>query len=107
MDEERIMIIIGQLMDKMTENQRLQTLAKENGLTYKPIMDLSDTAIDDIITSMVALVLAKSVNDKDYELLVRTGIQKRSLKASIINKYKDQAGEYLNKYKMSLVSTAV
>lgn len=107
MTEERVMIIIGQLMDKMKKNQELQTLAKQNGLTYKPIVDFSDESIDNIVTSMVSLALASMAKDKDYELLVRTGIQKRSLKVSLINKYKDQAIEYLTKYKESLVANPI
>jgi len=103
MTEERIMTIIGQLMNKMRNNQELQILAKENGLTYKPVVDFDEATIDNIITSMVALTLASMANDEDYALLVRTGIQKRSLKVDIINKYKDQAIEYLNKYKDNLV----
>lgn len=103
MNEDRIMTIIGQLMEKMRSNQELQNLAKENGLSYKPVVDFDEATIDNIITTMVALTLASAANDKDYELLVRTGIQKRSLKVELVNKYKDQAISYLNKYKSNLV----
>lgn len=106
MNEERIMTIIGQLMSKMRNNQELQKLAKEQGVTFKPSVEFSDESIENIVTSMVALTLASMVNDKDYELLVRTGIQKRSLKVQIINKYKDQAIAYLNKYKSDLIGAA-
>lgn len=107
MNEERVMTIIDQLMNKMRTNQELQILAKENNLSYKPIMDFDDNTIDNIVTSMVALVLASMSNDEKYQLLVRTGIQKRSLKVEIINKYKDQAIEFLNKYKENLIKTPV
>ena len=107
MNEERILNIISQLMDKLSNTQRLQNLAKENDLAYKPVIDFSDEAIDNIVTSMIALTLASQAKDSRYDLLVRTGIQKRSLKTEIINDFKDEALHYLDLYKRKLVSAQV
>lgn len=104
MSDERIMTIIGQLMSKMRDNQALQNLAKENGLSYKPVMDYDDATIENVVISMIALTLASMAKDEAYTLLTRTGIQKRSLKVEIINKYKDQAIEYFNRYKETAAS---
>lgn len=104
MSDERIMAIIGQLMSKMRDNQALQNLAKENGLSYKPVMDYDDATIENVVISMIALTLASMAKDEAYTLLTRTGIQKRSLKVEIINKYKDQAIEYFNRYKETAAS---
>lgn len=107
MNEERILGIITQLMDKLSNTQRLQNLAKENGLAYKPVIDFSDEVIDNIVVSMIALTLASQAKDSRYDLLVRTGIQKRSLKTEIINDFKDEALHYLDLYKRNLVSAQV
>ena len=56
-NEERILGIISQLMDKLSNTQRLQNLAKENDLAYKPVMDFSDEAIDNIIDSIRPLMV--------------------------------------------------
>lgn len=107
MNEERILGIISQLMDKLSNTQRLQNLAKENDLAYKPVIDFSDEAIDNIVVSMIALTLASQAKDSRYDLLVRTGIQKRSLKTEIINDFKDEALHYLDLYKRNLVAPQV
>ena len=106
-NEERILGIISQLMDKLSNTQRLQNLAKENDLAYKPVMDFSDEAIDNIVVSMIALTLASQAKDSRYDLLVRTGIQKRSLKTEIINDFKDEALHYLDLYKRNMIAPQV
>ena len=102
MDEstrESILTRVGQLFDKMHQNQQLQQLASANGMDIKNSVHLTDDTIDNYVTSAVALVIAKQSNDPRYAKLVNTGLEKRSLKIEIINDYKTQANELINEYR--------
>ena len=82
---------VGTIMTKQAQNQRLQELAKNNGLDVK-----------NTLLSTVALMLAKRSQDSDYDALVRAGMQHRKLKTELINKYKDQANQWIERYKSSI-----
>lgn len=95
--------LIFSKLDKMTEKlkrtQELQKLSEEHGLDVKNSVTLTDDAIDNVFVSVIALLLAQQNRDTRYTKLVHTGMQKRSLKTEIINDYKNQANQYLAKYK--------
>ena len=99
MTDEAIFEKLSTLMDGLDRDQELQDLAERNGLDVKNAYRLSPTAKDNIAVSEVALLLAKRSDDPKYRTLVRTGIQKRSLKAEIINAYKDQAQALIQKFR--------
>lgn len=90
---------VSTLMEKLKSNQQLQALAEKNGLDIKNSVKLTDDTVENIAVSVVALLLAKRSNDPRYNRLVNTGVQKRSLKTEIINTYKNQANQLIEKYK--------
>jgi len=85
------------ILTKLKQNQELQKLADSNGLDIKNSVNLTDDNIKNLVISVIALMLAKNNDDKRYKQLVRMGVQKRSLKTEIINAYKNQAIQILNK----------
>lgn len=93
---------IGEVMKRLHENQKLQELAVANGLDVKNTIHLTEDNVNNIAVSIAALMLAKQSSDPDYQALVRTGMSKRQLKTELINKYKDQANQIINAYKMRL-----
>lgn len=99
MDNELIFSKVEALLDKLDENQKLQKLAKDNGLDVKNGIDLTEDTYNNIAVSVVSLLLAKQAGDSDYKRLVQSGIQKRSLKIGLINKYKNQANQLLSECK--------
>jgi uncharacterized protein YihD (DUF1040 family) len=100
-NHDAIFARVQKLFERMHQNQKLQKLAKENGMDVKNNAELTDDTINNLAVSIIALSLAKDANDPRYGKLVNTGLQKRSLKIEIINDYKDEAnrliGEYNNK----------
>lgn len=97
--DEMIIEHIGKLMTNLKKNEELQTLAKQNGLDIKNTIDFTDSTIENISVSIVALLLAKRENDPKYKQLVDYGMQKRSLKTDLINTYKNQAIQFINMWK--------
>lgn len=93
---------VGTIMTKQTQNQKLQELAKSNGLDVRNTLQLTDDTTNIIVVSTVALMLAKRSQDSDYDALVRAGMQHRKLKTELINKYKDQANQLIERYKSSI-----
>jgi hypothetical protein len=49
-------------------------------------------------------MLAKRSGDPNYKTMCSLGLQKRSLKAELINTYKDQAMQLINAWKMKYLS---
>lgn len=90
---------VKELMNKLKSNQQLQKLAETNGLDVKNSIKLTDDSINNVAISVISLLLAKRADDVRYKKLVHTGIQKRSLKAEIINTYKNQANQLIERYK--------
>ena len=100
--DEVIFYKVGELLNKLKSNQQLQELAEKNGLEVKNTAKLTDDAINNVAISVVSLLLAKRENDPRYRKLVNTGIQKRSLKTEIINTYKNQANQLIERYKSGI-----
>lgn len=90
------------ILTKLKQNQELQKLADSNGLDIKNSVNLTDDNIKNLTISVIALMLAKNNDDKRYKQLVRIGVQKRSLKTEIINAYKNQAIQILNKSELKI-----
>lgn len=90
------------ILTKLKQNQELQKLADSNGLDIKNSVNLTDDNIKNLVISVIALMLAKNNDDKRYKQLVRIGVQKRSLKTEIINAYKNQAIQILNKSELKI-----
>jgi hypothetical protein len=79
------------------KQKELQDLAEKNGVEING-MRLTDDTIMNIVTSCVALMLAKEEGDPRYHQLVDQGMRKRSLKVDIINSYKSRANDLINRY---------
>lgn len=103
MDDEEIFSKVSTLMEKLQKDQELQDLAERNGLDVKNSVRLSPTTQDNVAVAVTALLLAKKANDPKYKTLTQLGLQKRRLKAEIINEYKPQALQLIQKYKNSKV----
>lgn len=95
--DEAIFARVQNMMNHLDQTAELQKLAKENGLDVKNSLDLSNENKEKMAVSSVALMLAKRAGDPKYDMLVRTGLQKRELKADIINSYKEEAKQLINK----------
>jgi hypothetical protein len=92
---------VGQIMTSLQQNQQLQTLAKNNGLDVKNTIQLTDETAKNVAVSVVALMLAKRSGDPDYSALVRAGMNHRKIRVDLINKFKDQANQIIDRYQMS------
>lgn len=99
MSDEDIIKKVDVLFSKMEENERLQKLAKANGLDVKNTIELTEDTKNNQAVSIVSLLLAKRENDVRYKTLSRVGLQKRTLKTEIVNAYKDKAMELISRYK--------
>lgn len=102
--DETIIQHIGELMTKLRKDKELQTLARENGIDVQNTMDFSEDTIEIYVISVVSLMLAKRSGDPNYKTMCSLGLQKRSLKAELINTYKDQAMQLINAWKMKYLS---
>ena len=99
MTDEDIIKKVAVLFSKMEENEKLQKLAKANGLDVKNTIELTEDTKNNLAVSQVSLLLAKRENDVRYKTLSRVGLQKRTLKTEIVNAYKDKAMELISRYK--------
>lgn len=102
--DETIIQHIGELMTKLRKDKELQNLARENGIDVQNTMDLTEDTIEIYVISVVSLLLAKRSGDPNYKTMCSLGLQKRSLKAELINTYKDQAMQLINAWKMKYLS---
>lgn len=101
MNDEEIFSKVESLMTRLQKNQELQDLSERNGLDIKNSIRLTADTSNNIAVSVVSLMLAKRSGDPRYRKLTQTGLQKRSLKAEIINSYKNQANQIIAKYRDS------
>lgn len=101
MNDEEIFSKVKQLMERIKKDQQLQELSERSGLDVKNSIKLTDDTSKNIAVSVIALMLAKKANDPEYKKLVHMGIGKRTLKTSIINQYKNQANQLIEKYNNS------
>ena len=99
MDNELAFKKIEDTLSYLNKERELQKLASENGLDVKNTIRLTQDSIDRYLVSVIALLLCQQSADPRYKTLVQTGISKRSLKAEIINNYKNQAIQLINQYK--------
>jgi hypothetical protein len=99
MTDEEIIEKVGDLFSRMEANERLQKLATDNGLDVKNTISLTEEAKNNLAVTIVSLLLAKRDNDVRYTTLVKVGLQKRSIKTSIVNSYKDQAIALIDRYR--------
>lgn len=90
---------IEDVLSYLNKERELQNLAAENGIEVKNTIRLTDKDIDNYLVSVISLLLCQQSDDARYRTLVQTGISKRSLKAEIINSYKNQAIQLINLYK--------
>ena len=95
--DDAIFSRVNEMLNHLDQTKQLQELAKENGLDVKNALDLSGDNRDRFAIASTALMLAKRAGDPKYDLLVRTGLQKRELKADIINSYKEEAKQLITK----------
>ena len=102
--DETIIQHIGELMTKLRKDKELQTLARENGIDVQNTMDLTEDTIEIYVISVVSLMLAKRSGDPNYKTMCSLGLQKRSLKAELINTYKDQAHQLIHAWKMKYMN---
>lgn len=99
MADEGIFNHLKTLMAKLDKDEELQDLAERNGLDVKSALRLNPTTKDNVAVAMVSLLLAQKYDDPKYKTLVRTGLEKRRIKAELINDYKDQAQRLIQKYR--------
>ena len=100
MDEnQEIYDKIESVMKSLKQQRDLQKLSIDNGLDVKNSIILTDRDIDNHLVAVISLLLCKRSGDSKYSKLVEAGISKRSLKTAIINEYKDQANQLIQKYK--------
>lgn len=101
-NNEVIIQKIGTIMSKLHENQKLQELASANGIDVRNTIHLTEETTNNIAVAVVALMLAKQSSDPDYSALVRAGMNHRKIKTELINKYKNQANQLIDAYKMKM-----
>lgn len=99
MENEAAFRKIEDVLSYLNKERELQNLAAENGIEVKNTIRLTDKDIDNYLVSVISLLLCQQADDARYRTLVQTGISKRSLKAEIINSYKNQAIQLINLYK--------
>ena len=95
--EDAMFAKVGEMLVHYRKQKELQDLAEKNGVEING-MRLTDDTIMNIVTSCVALMLAKEEGDPRYHQLVDQGMRKRSLKVDIINSYKSRANDLINRY---------
>lgn len=94
-----------ELLNKLDQNQKLQQLASANGIDVKNSTKLNEATKNNIATSVIALMLAKQQQDPRYAELVRYGMNHRKTKIDLINDYKDQANQIINRAKNNDIET--
>ena len=99
MENEVVFKKIEDVLSYLNKERELQKLASENGLDVKNTIRLTQDSIDRYLVSVISLLLAQQSSDPRYKTLVQTGVSKRTLKAKIINNYKNQAIQLINQYK--------
>lgn len=102
MTDEQILDCLNNFFAKFEQNRKLQDMALANGIDIKNAVRLTDEQKEALAVAQVALLLAKRENDNRYVILTKTGLEHRALKAEIINAYKDQAIQLINKGKLQM-----
>jgi hypothetical protein len=100
--DDAILAKVGEIMGNLKKNQQLQDLAKNNGLDVKNTIQYTDETSKNVAVGVISLMLAKRANDPDYAAVVRAGLSHRKCRCDVINKYKDQANQLIEKFKTSV-----
>lgn len=95
--DEQIFSHVQKMMNHLDQTNRLQQLAKDNGIEINNEIDLSEDNRKKVMVATTSLLIAKRNGDPDYDMLCRTGLQKREIKSRVINKYKDEAQQLINR----------
>ena len=106
MHDEAILNRVKTIMDRLDKDQELQDLAERNGVDAVNTIRLTPTTKDNVAVTMLSLLLAQKAGDPRYKNLSALGLQKRSIKADIVNEYKGQAIQLMNQYRNSQQTTA-
>ena len=93
---------VGQIMTNQKQNLQLQQLARDNGLDVKNTIQFTDETAKNVAVGTIALMLAKRSGDPDYSALVRAGLSHRKLRVDLINKYKNQANQLIDRYQSDM-----
>lgn len=101
-NEDYIFSRVGDVMKKLNQNRKLQELATSNGLEVTNTLKLTEETSNNVAVAVVSLLLAQQQSDPDYDALVRAGMSHRKLKVDLINKYKNQANQMIDRYKMQV-----
>lgn len=100
-NDEAIFSKVTTIMEKLQKDQELQDLAERNGVNGVNAIRLTPTTQENVAVAAVSLLLAQKSGDSRYRKLSQMGLQKRSLKAEIINDHKDEAIALIKKYRDS------
>lgn len=96
-DESYFYPSIDKLLKRLKTEQSVQERAQSSGVNTG-VIKLSDDVINDTLTTVLSLALAKDNDDPAYHKLTAYGLQKRETKVKIVDKYKDEANAIIQKY---------
>lgn len=96
-NDEEIFSKVTTILDKLKKDQELQDLAERNGVNGVNSIRLTPATQDNVATAAVALLIAQKSGDPKYRKLTQMGLQKRSLKAEVINDHKAEAISLIKK----------
>lgn len=99
MNDEEIFYKVTQIMEKLQKDQELQDLAERNGMSAINTFKLTPATQENVAVAMIALEIARRSGDPKYRTLAQAGLQKRKLKAEVINDHKAEAMQLINKYR--------
>lgn len=100
--DDQILDYLNDFFAKYDQNRKLQDMALANGLDIKNSVRLTDDQREALAVAQVALMLAKREDDPRYAILSKTGLEHRSLRTELINRYKDEAIQLINKRAMNI-----
>ena len=101
MNDEEIFSRVTTIMEKLQKDQELQDLAERNGIDGVNAIRLTPATQENVAVAAIALLLDQKSGDPRFRKLSQMGLQKRSLKAEIINDHKDEAIALIKKYRDS------
>lgn len=98
-DENYFFPSIDKLYKRLKLEQSVQQRTQDAGVDIN-VVKLSDDTIDNTLTTIVALALAKDNDDPCYHALAAYGLKRRETKMKVVDKYKDEANMIIEKYHM-------
>lgn len=106
MSDEQIIDCLNDFFVKFDQSRKLQDMTLANGIDIKNSVRLTDEQKEALAVAQVALLLAKRENDNRYKILSKAGLEHRALKAELINAYKDQAIQLINRSRVHAENNA-